>query len=217
MLLLLLLLSLFPLLSFLCCWRADFLKRSAKQKWNWRLALKIWNKRTVETLIVNTPSEASTDTYPTLLLLLLPLFYFLCCCWVDCLKTSAIQKWNWRFAENGRNIRTAEALIINIPSEASTDNYPMLLLLMLLLPLFSFFVLFLRWLFENWRDTKMKLKIIREWKEYKNGGSADRKYAIRGSTETYPVLFLLLLFYFLCCFCNDCLNKNSTPKFLTHN
>ena len=113
------------------------------------------NKRTVETLIVNTPSEASTDTYPTLLLLLLPLFYFLCCCWVDCLKTSAIQKWNWRFAENGRNIRTAEALIINIPSEASTENYPMLLLLMLLLPLFSFLCCFC----VDW----LKIGAIQKW------------------------------------------------------
>ena len=62
-----------------------------------------------------------------------------------------------------------------------------------------FFVLFLHFLFEDWRNTKMKLKVSREWTEQKNCGSADRKYTIRGSNGTYPTLFLLIIFYFLCC------------------
>ena len=113
---LLMFLLLLMLFSFLWCWCVDFLKRSAKQKWNWRLAFKIQNKRTGETIIVNTPSEASNYTYPTIFMLLLPLFSFLWCLCVDCLKISVIQKWNWILAENGRNIRTAEALIVNNPS-----------------------------------------------------------------------------------------------------
>ena len=80
-----------------------------------------------------------------------------------------------------------------------------------------FFVLLMRWLFENKRETKIKLKVSGESTEQKNGGSADRKYAIRGSNGTYPLLLLLLVFSFLCCCCGDFLNKNSTPRFLTQN
>ena len=40
----------------------------------------------------------------------------------------------------------------------------------------------------------MKLKIIREGTEYKNGGSADRKYAVGGTNGTYPLLLMLLMF-----------------------
>ena len=60
-----------------------------------------------------------------------------------------------------------------------------------------FFVLFLCRLFENKCDTKMKLKVIREWTEQKNSGSADSKYTIRGSNGTYPMMLMLLLLYFL--------------------
>ena len=75
----------------LCCFWVDFLERISKQKLNWRLSLKNWNKRTGEIIIIHTPSEALINTYPVLLVLLLPLFYFLCCWCVDCLKTSTIK------------------------------------------------------------------------------------------------------------------------------
>ena len=80
-----------------------------------------------------------------------------------------------------------------------------------------FFLRLLRWFFENKCNTKMKLKISREWTEQNNGRSADRKYAIGGYNSTYPLLLLLLLLSFLCSYWRDCLNKNSTPKFLTQN
>ena len=105
---------------FLCCWYVDCLKRSAEQKCNWRLAENEWNKKTAETLFVNTPSEGLTGTHPLLLMLLFLLLFlvlsFLCCYCVDFLKISAKQKWNWRLAENGRNKRTVEVLIVNTPS-----------------------------------------------------------------------------------------------------
>ena len=104
-----------PLISFLCCCCVNCLKISAILKRNWRLVDNGWNIKTAEALLVNTPSEALTKTYPILLLLLFPLFPFFCCCCVDCLKISAIQKWNWRWTENGQNIRTSEALIENTP------------------------------------------------------------------------------------------------------
>ena len=109
------------LFFFLCCCCVDFLKSSAKQKWNWRLVFINRKKITVETIIINTPSEDSTETYPMLLLLLLPMFYFLCRCWVDCLKISVIRKWNWKLVETVRNIRTAEALTVNTPSRDWTE------------------------------------------------------------------------------------------------
>ena len=62
---------------------------------------------------------------------------------------------------------------VNTSSEASNDTYPMLLLL--LLPLLYIFLLLLRRLFENKCDTKMKLKVSREWTEQKNVGSTDHK------------------------------------------
>ena len=84
----------------------------------------------MKTLIVNTPSEASTDTYPMLFLLLLSLLYFLCCCCIDCLKISAIQKWNWRLAENGqkKNGRSADCKYAIMELNGT---YPLLLLLLL--------------------------------------------------------------------------------------
>ena len=80
--------------------------------------------------IVNTKSEGSNGTYPLLLLLLL--FYFLCCCCIDCLKIITKTKWNCNLAENERNKRTAETLIVNMPSEGSNGTYPLLLLLFFL-------------------------------------------------------------------------------------
>ena len=109
-------LLLFLVLSFLCCLCVNFLKRSAEPKWNWRLAFFKRNKVTVETLIVNTPSYASTDTYPILLIFLLPLFSFLWWFCVDCLKIIVIQKLNWRLAESGWKTIMVEALIVNTPS-----------------------------------------------------------------------------------------------------
>ena len=79
-----------------------------------------------------------------------------------------------------------------------------------------FFGLLIRLLFENKHEKKMKLKVSGELVEQKKGGNAGRKYAIRVSNGTYPQMFLLMLLFFLFCFCGDCFNKNGTPKFLTH-
>ena len=114
---LLLLMMLFYFLWF-CC--VDVLNINAKQKWNWRLAENKQNKRTAETLIVNTPSEGLNISYHLLFLLLLLLISFLCCWWDECLKIIAKRKWNWRLAENGRNKILAEGLIVNTPSGDQT-------------------------------------------------------------------------------------------------
>ena len=47
-----------------------------------------------------------------------------------------------------------------------------------------FFVLLLRWLFENKRETKMKLNVSGEWTEQKKGIINHCKYAIRGLNST---------------------------------
>ena len=69
-----------------------------------------------------------------------------------------------------------------------------------------FFVLLLRWFFENTRWKKMKLKVSWEWTEQNNLGNAYRKYAIRGFRQNLPstvdvsvagVLFFVLLMYLL--------------------
>ena len=86
-----------------------------KQKWNCRLAQKSGTKELQKCPFVNTPSQASSDTYPMLLLFLFLLLYFLWCCCIDCLKISAIRKWKWRLVENGRNKKMEEALIVNTP------------------------------------------------------------------------------------------------------
>ena len=104
---------------FLCFCCADCLKISVKQKWNWRLAENEQNKITAEMLIVNTPSEGSNDTYPLLLMLLL--LYLLGCCCVCCLKIILKRKLNWSLADNGRNKRTAEAIIVNTPAGYRTS------------------------------------------------------------------------------------------------
>ena len=105
------------LLYFLWCWCVDFLKRSAKQKWNWGLAFNNCNIRTGGTIIVNTSAKALIDTYIMLLMLLLPsvIFFVLLLCWL--FENLCNKKFNWRLVENEQNIRPAEALIINAPSE----------------------------------------------------------------------------------------------------
>ena len=76
-----------------------------------------------------------------------------------------------------------------------------------------FFVLLLRWLFENERNMKIKLKVSRECTEQKNSRSADCEYAIRLPNGTHPLMLLLLLFSFLFYFFGDSLNKTVTLNF----
>ena len=69
---------------------------SADQQRKWMLEKNEQNKRTAETLIVNTESDGSNSTYPVLLLF--PVFYFLCCWCINFLKIISEQKWNWRLS-----------------------------------------------------------------------------------------------------------------------
>ena len=88
-------------------------------------------------LIVNTSWEVSNVTYPVILLLLMMVLSFLCYWWIENLKISA-NKMKLKVIEERK--KTAEAIIVNKPSEASNGTYPMLLLL--LLPLFYFLCCF---------------------------------------------------------------------------
>ena len=71
LLLLLMLLLLLIMFIFLCCCCIYCFKVSVEQKWNWRLAENGWNRRTVEALIINTPSGDQTA---------LTLWFCCCCC-----------------------------------------------------------------------------------------------------------------------------------------
>ena len=80
-----------------------------------------------------------------------------------------------------------------------------MLMLMLLFLLFSFCDVTAENVLKYF-PKKMKMKVRGEWTEQNNGGNTHRKYAIRGSNGTYPLLFLLLflLLSFLCFCCGDC-------------
>ena len=172
------------------------------------------NKRTAETLIINAASDVKKVTYPVLFMLFLLLFSFLCCCWIGFfhkrqtkmkLKFSAKSKEpnicinaDRKYAIRGFNLHLPYAVYNHVSSVL-------------------FFVLFVWWLFENRRDTKIKMKESREPTKQKNGGIPDSKYYTRRWNGNCPLLFLLLFFSFLCFWCRDCLNKISISKFLTQN
>ena len=109
----LLLLFLFFFFVLLLRW---FFEMKLQTKMKIKVSFLIKNKRTVEMIIVNTPSKAYIDNYPILFLL----FSCLSSWCVNFLKSTAIQKWNWRLVDNEQNVRTAEALIINTPLEDRT-------------------------------------------------------------------------------------------------
>ena len=109
-------------LLFLCCCYVDGLKISAK-----KMKLKVRVKLSEQNNCGNDHRKyairGSDRQLPYAVAVAVSDVLFLCCCYIDCLKISAKQKWNWRLAENGKNKRTAEVIIVNIPSgELTTPN-----------------------------------------------------------------------------------------------
>ena len=72
--------------------------------------------------------------------------------------------------------------------------------------------LIIRMIWNN-QQTSIILKICVQWMEQKNGGNAHRNHSVGTLNITHPLLLLLLMLSFLCCFCRCCWNKNSTLDF----
>ena len=210
------LLLLFILFSFLCCFCGDFLIISANQKWNLRLSdneqkkidsINAHRKYSIRGFERHLPSDVDVDVAVACVL-----FSVLIMCWLFKNKRQTKMKLKvsakWTEQKNCGNAHpkcTVGGFDRHLPSDF-VDAVSSVF----------FFVLLLHGLFENKRKTKMKLRVSGELTEQKNGGSDDLKCSIRVSNITYPLLMLLLLFQFLCCCCGYCYNKNSTLNFLTH-
>ena len=95
-----------------------------------------------------------------------------------------------------------EKLIINTPSEGSNDTYPLMLMLLLFYLLCCCCVDCLKISMKrNWN-----LRLADNWWNKRTTEALIVNIPSEGLTNAYPLLFLflLLLFYFLCCFCVDC-------------
>ena len=149
----LLLLSL--LLSFLWCFCVDFLRIRAKRKWNLRLADNEWNTRTAETIISKYAIiEFKRHILPAFAVAVAAvLFFVLFLCWLFGnkrqtkmkLKVSGEQT-EQKNSGNDHHKYSIRGFTSHLPSTVAVASVILFLLL-------------LRWLFQNKRQTKMKLKV----------------------------------------------------------
>ena len=115
---------------------------------------KKWTEKKAETIIVNRPSEVLNGIYPVMLLLLVLVFYF-CSVAAFIFKNKRRKKLKlrvrvkWTEQNNCGNAHHKYAI-------RGFDQHPTYAVADII-----FFVLLLYWLFENKRNTNMKLKVIR--------------------------------------------------------
>ena len=98
-------------------------------------------------------------------------------------------KWNWKLADNEQKIIKTEALIVNIPSR----DWTAFTLWGWCCLMFYFFMLLLRWIFENQRDNKW------HWRLVENKQNIRTAEELTVSTPSGDWTVLTLYYFCFCC------------------